>query len=57
VSAWLAAADPKALDGCHPLFIRPSLAAANTFRYPPRIVEGRAVAVPAVRNTFHCRIQ
>lgn len=49
--------NPKVLDGCHPLFIRPSLAAANTFRYQPRIVEGRAVAVPAVRNTFHYRIQ
>ena len=49
--------NPKVLDGCHPLFIRPSLAAANTFRYQPRIVEGRAVAVPAVRNTFHYRIK
>lgn len=49
--------NPKVLDGCHPLFIRPSLAAANTFRYQPRIVEGRVVAVPAVRNTFHYRIQ
>ncbi|AZE24372.1 Ferric siderophore transport system, periplasmic binding protein TonB [Pseudomonas chlororaphis subsp. aureofaciens] len=45
--------NPKVLDGCHPLFIRPSLAAANTFRYQPRIVDGRAVSVPAVRNTFH----
>ena len=49
--------NPKVLDGCHPLFIRPSLAAANTFRYQPRIVDGKAVAVPAVRNTFHYRIQ
>ncbi|MDN5486664.1 MAG: energy transducer TonB, partial [Pseudomonas sp.] len=32
--------NPKVLDGCHPLFIRPSLAAANTFRYQPRIVDG-----------------
>ncbi|AZD16624.1 energy transducer TonB [Pseudomonas chlororaphis] len=48
---------PKVLDGCHPLFIRPSLAAANTFRYQPRIVDGQAVAVPAVRNTFHYRIK
>ena len=39
---------PKVLDGCHPLFIRPSLAAANTFRYQPRIIDGQAVAVPAV---------
>ncbi|MBV4511492.1 MULTISPECIES: energy transducer TonB [Pseudomonas] len=48
---------PKVLEGCHPLFIRPSLAAANTFRYQPRIVDGKAVAVPAVRNTFHYRIK
>ena len=49
--------NPKVLYGFHPLFIRPSLAAANTFRYQPRIVDGKAVAVPAVRNTFHYRIQ
>ncbi len=49
--------NPKVLDGCHPLFIRPSLAAASTFRYQPRIVGGKAVAVPAVRNTFHYRIK
>ncbi|AZE48302.1 Ferric siderophore transport system, periplasmic binding protein TonB [Pseudomonas chlororaphis] len=48
---------PKVLDGCHPLFIRPSLAAANTFRYQPRIVDGQPVSVPAVRNTFHYRIK
>ncbi|WP_339547590.1 energy transducer TonB [Pseudomonas sp. RA_35y_Pfl2_P32] len=49
--------NPRVLDGCHPLFMRPSLAAANTFRYQPRLVDGRAVAVPAVRNTFHYRIK
>jgi protein TonB len=49
--------NPRVLDGCHPLFMRPSLAAANTFRYQPRIIEGKAVAVPAVRNTFHYRIK
>ncbi|AZF47584.1 MULTISPECIES: energy transducer TonB [unclassified Pseudomonas] len=49
--------NPKVLDGCHPLFIRPSLAAANTFRYQPRVVDGQPVAVPAVRNTFHYRIK
>lgn len=49
--------NPRVLEGCHPLFMRPSLAAANTFRYQPRIVEGKAVAVPAVRNTFHYRIK
>lgn len=49
--------NPKVLEGCHPLFVRPSLMAANTFRYKPRIVDGRAVAVPAVRNTFHYRIK
>ena len=49
--------NPKVLDGCHPLFMRPSLAAANTFRYQPRIVDGKPVPVPAVRNTFHYRIK
>lgn len=48
---------PTVLEGCHPMFMRPSLAAANTFRYQPRIIDGRAVAVPAVRNTFHYRIK
>ncbi|BBH33554.1 energy transducer TonB [Pseudomonas sp. St290] len=49
--------NPKVIEGCHPLFIRPSLAAAQTFRYQPRIIDGRAVTVPAVRNTFHYRIK
>jgi protein TonB len=49
--------NPKVLDGCHPLFMRPSLAAANTFRYQPRTIDGQAVSVPAVRNTFHYRIK
>src|SRR5699024_1527497 len=40
-----------------PLFIRPSLQAASAFRYQPRIVNGRAVAVHDVRNTFRYRIQ
>lgn len=45
--------NPKVLDGRHPFFIRPSQAAANTFRYQPRSLDGKAVAVPGVRNTFH----
>jgi TonB family protein len=49
--------NPKAREDCHPLFIRPSLTAAKSFRYQPRIVDGRAVAVPEVKNTFHYRIQ
>jgi protein TonB len=49
--------NPRVLDGCHPLFMRPSLAAANTFRYQPRTIDGQAVSVPAVRNTFHYRIK
>jgi protein TonB len=49
--------NPRVLDGCHPLFMRPSLIAANTFRYQPKVVEGQAVSVPAVRNTFHYRIK
>ena len=48
---------PKVVGDCHPLFIRPSLTAAESFRYQPRIIDGRAVAVPDVKNTFHYRIQ
>lgn len=40
-----------------PIFIRPSLQAASAFHYQPRIVNGRAVAVHDVRNTFRYRIQ
>lgn len=49
--------NPKVLEGCHPMFMRPSLVAATTFRYQPRTLDGRAVSVPAVRNTFHYRIK
>ncbi|WP_394561797.1 energy transducer TonB [Aquipseudomonas alcaligenes] len=49
--------DPQTLGDCHPLFVRPSLAAARTFRYQPRVVDGRAVAVDGVKNTFHYRIE
>jgi len=48
---------PEVIGDCHPLFIRPSLTAAKSFRYQPRIVDGRAVAVPDVKNTFHYRIE
>ncbi|MFA5631980.1 MAG: energy transducer TonB [Porticoccaceae bacterium] len=45
-------------DACDdPIFIRPSLEAARAFRYQPRIVNGQAVAVDDVRNTFRYRIQ
>ncbi|WP_019334375.1 energy transducer TonB, partial [Pseudomonas syringae] len=40
--------NPQVQGSCHPLFMRPSLAAAETFRYQPRIVEGRAVMVSGV---------
>ena len=48
--------NPKVVGNCHPAFIRPSLVAA-TFRYQPRMVDGQAVTVPGVRNTFHYKIQ
>ncbi|MBX8528753.1 energy transducer TonB [Pseudomonas cichorii] len=48
--------NPQIQGTCHPLFIRPSMTAAETFRYQPRIVEGRAVTVSGVKNTFHYRI-
>ncbi|RMQ40916.1 putative TonB protein [Pseudomonas cichorii] len=49
--------NPQVLGTCHPLFIRPSMAAAETFRYQPKVVEGRAVMVSGVKNTFHYRIK
>ncbi|HLD67421.1 MAG TPA: energy transducer TonB, partial [Pseudomonas sp.] len=49
--------NPQVLGDCHPLFVRPSLAAARGFRYQPRIVDGQAVAVEGVKNTFHYRIE
>ncbi|GAB3370668.1 energy transducer TonB [Azotobacter armeniacus] len=49
--------DPQIVGDCHPLFVRPSLAAARTFRYQPRIVNGQAMVVHGVKNTFHYRIQ
>lgn len=48
--------NPQVQGTCHPLFIRPSMTAAETFRYQPRIVEGKAVTVSGVKNTFHYRI-
>ncbi|MDI6934577.1 TonB family protein [Serratia sp. Se-PFBMAAmG] len=49
--------DPQVVGNCHPLFIKPSLAAAKRFRYQPRVVNGQAVAVANVKNTFTYRIQ
>ena len=49
--------NPKVVGSCHPAFIRPSLIAAATFRYQPRVVDGQPVSVPGVRNTFHYKIQ
>lgn len=49
--------NPVASADCHPLFVRPSLAAARAFRYQPRVIDGRAVAVPHVSNTFEYRIE
>lgn len=51
--------DPQVVDGAcdNPLFERPSLAAAKSFRYQPRTVNGQRVAVHDVRNTFRYRIE
>lgn len=48
---------PQVAGPCHPLFIRPSLNAAKRFRYRPRIVDGQAVTVHNVQNTFRYRIE
>ncbi|MBD9397928.1 energy transducer TonB [Pseudomonas sp. PDM11] len=49
--------DPQVVGNCHPMFVKPSLAAAKTFRYQPRVINGQAVAVANVKNTFSYRIQ
>ena len=51
--------DPEVVDGAcdSPLFERPSVAAAKSFRYQPRTINGQRVAVSDVRNTFRYRIQ
>lgn len=49
--------DPQVVGDCHPLFVKPSLAAAKTFRYQPKVVNGQAVAVASVKNTFTYKIQ
>lgn len=49
--------NPRVIGDCHPLFVRPSLSAAKTFRYQPRLENGKAVAVDGVKNTFHYRIE
>jgi len=49
--------DPQVVGQCHPLFVKPSLAAAKRFRYQPRVVDGQAVAVANVKNTFTYKIR
>lgn len=51
--------DPLIVDGAcdDPLFERPSLNAATSFRYQPRLINGQPVDVPGIRNTFRYRIQ
>ncbi|MDO8960791.1 MAG: energy transducer TonB, partial [Methylophilus sp.] len=49
--------NPEALDDCHAFFIKPSLEATKSFRYTPRMVDGKAVKVPNVKNTFQYRIE
>lgn len=48
--------NPKAQGDCHPLFVRPALQAAKQFQYQPRKVNGQAVAVQNVKNTFQFRL-
>ncbi|MFT7234972.1 MAG: protein TonB [Methylophagaceae bacterium] len=48
---------PTALSDCHAYFINASLRATKTFRYTPRIVNGKAVKVLNVKNTFQYRIE
>lgn len=58
VTASGTVANPRVVHGaCDPIFARPSIASASRFRYQPRIIDGKAVAVPGVRNTFRFRIE
>lgn len=59
VSAQGKVQDPMVVDGgCDdPVFARPALSSAKSFRYKPRMVDGVAVAVPGVRNTFRFRLE
>lgn len=51
--------DPQIVDGAcdDPMFERPSLNAANSFHYQPRLINGQPVEVFGIRNTFRYRIQ
>src|SRR5699024_5121370 len=51
--------NPQVVEGAcdDPLFERPSLTAARSFRYQPRLIDGQPVDVPGIRNTFRYRIQ
>lgn len=57
VTAQGSVAAPKVVGQCHPLFIQPSLRAAQAFRYQPARVDGKTQPVSGVRNTFHYRIE
>jgi periplasmic protein TonB len=49
--------NPEALSDCHAFFIKPSLEATKSFRYTPRMLDGKAVKVSNVKNTFQYRIE
>lgn len=51
--------DPQVVDGAcdDPMFERPSLNAAKSFHYQPRLINGQPVDVSGIRNTFRYRIQ
>lgn len=49
--------NPEVLDDRYAYFIKPSLAATKSFRYTPRMVNGKAVNAPSVKNIFQYRIE
>ena len=50
--------DAHAVAGqCHSAFKKASVDAALKFKYKPRIVDGKAVEVPGVRNKFTYRLE
>lgn len=51
--------NPVVVEGAcdDPVFARPALSSAKSFRYKPRMINGVAVEVPGVRNTFRFRLE
>ena len=57
VTAGGRVADARVIESSHPVFERPALAAVARFRYQPRIIDGKRIAVTGQRTEFAFRIE